>query len=115
MNQLPAGGSEPHADRRSVKNADERLHLLLEAVTDYAIFLLDPDGYVLTWNPGAERMKGYQAHEIIGQHFSCFYPPEAVQTKWPAQELRIATEQGRFEEEGGAYARTAPDSGPTWS
>jgi PAS domain S-box-containing protein len=58
---------------------------LLDAVTDYAIFMLDASGYVLTWNSGAQRIKGYRADEIIGQHFSCFYSPEAVQTRWPAR------------------------------
>ena len=72
----------------------------MEAVTDYAIFLLDPNGYVLTWNSGAQRIKGYQADEIIGQHFSRFYPPEAVQAGWPDHELQVAAEQGRFEDEG---------------
>ena len=100
MNQLPVSGSEHPADRRSVKNADERFQLLLEAVTDYAIFLLDPDGYVLTWNSGAQRIKGYQADEIIGQHFSRFYPPEALRSGWPDHELRVAAAEGRFEDEG---------------
>ncbi len=100
MNQLPASGSEQHADERPVKIAEERFQLLLEAVTDYAIFLLDPNGNVLTWNSGAQRIKGYQADEIIGQHFSRFFPPEAVQAGWPEHELYVAVEQGRFEDEG---------------
>jgi PAS domain S-box-containing protein len=100
MNQPPASGREHDTDRRSVRNAEERFQLLLEAVTDYAIFLLDPNGYVLTWNSGAHRIKGYQPDEIIGQHFSRFYPPEAVQAGWPDHELRVAAEQGRFEDEG---------------
>jgi PAS domain S-box-containing protein len=97
MNRLSAGGSEHRADQQS---AEERFYLLLEAVTDYAIFLLDPDGCVLTWNAGAQRIKGYQADEIIGQHFSRFYPPEAIQSGWPDHELRVATAKGRFEDEG---------------
>jgi PAS domain S-box-containing protein len=71
-----------------------------EAVRDYAIFMLDPNGYVASWNTGAERIKGYSAAEIIGQHFSVFYPQEAVATGHPQRELEIATAEGRFEEEG---------------
>ena len=78
----------------------ERFRLLVEGVTDYAIFLLDPDGIVSSWNAGAERIKGYLGHEIIGKHFSTFYPPEALERDWPAYELKKAVELGRFEDEG---------------
>ena len=78
----------------------ESFRLLVASTIDYAIFLLDPDGYVASWNFGAERIKGYRADEIIGQHFSVFYPPEAVETGWPAHELREAIRIGRFEDEG---------------
>ena len=72
--------------------------LLVDSVRDYAIFALDATGHVLSWNAGAERFKGYKAHEILGKHFSVFYP---VEDQWkPPLELRIATETGRFEEEG---------------
>jgi PAS domain S-box-containing protein len=72
--------------------------MLVESVRDYAIFALDSTGHVLSWNPGAQRFKGYQAHEIIGKHFSIFYTPE---DQWkPERELEIATAEGRFEEEG---------------
>ena len=74
--------------------------LLVEAVRDYAIFALDPDGYILTWNSGAERIKGYAATEVIGRHFSMFYPPEAIASKHPQYEIEVATREGRFEEEG---------------
>ena len=73
---------------------------LVEAVRDYAIFLLDPAGNVVTWNRGAERIKGYRAEEIVGQHFSRFYPQEAIDRRWPQQELDLATARGRFEDEG---------------
>ena len=72
--------------------------LLVESVRDYAIFALDPSGYVRSWNPGAERFKGYKAEEIIGQHFSVFYPEERREVA--AGELDIAIREGRFEEEG---------------
>ena len=67
---------------------------------DYAIFLLDPQGHVASWNAGAERIKGYRAEEIIGQHFSRFYPQEAIDRGWPAHELKVAEAEGRFEDEG---------------
>jgi PAS domain S-box-containing protein len=87
----------PHREE-SLRGSDERFRLLVESVQDYAIFMLDPEGRVLTWNAGAERIKGYSASEIIGQHFSRFYPPEAGD--FPAHELQVAAAQGRFEDEG---------------
>ena len=60
------------------RQSEERFRLLVESVRDYAIFMLDPTGHVLTWNAGAQRFKGYRAEEIIGSHFSRFYPPEAL-------------------------------------
>ncbi|HVJ14750.1 MAG TPA: PAS domain S-box protein, partial [Polyangiaceae bacterium] len=74
--------------------------LLVESVVDYAIFLLDLEGRVTTWNPGAKLIKGYQAEEIIGQHFSRFYPAEDVVAGKPARELDIAAREGRVEDEG---------------
>ena len=81
-------------------SSEERFHLLVASVRDYAIFMLDPDGYVATWNPGAERIKGYRDDEIIGQHFSRFYPPEDVAAGVPQRILRTAAEQGRASLEG---------------
>jgi PAS domain S-box-containing protein len=83
-----------------LRQSEERFRLLVESVRDYAIFMLDPDGTVLTWNKGAERFKGYEAHEIIGQHFSRFYPPEALERGHPAHELEVAKTEGVFEDEG---------------
>ena len=74
--------------------------LLIESTTDYAIFMLDPTGIVSSWNAGAERIKGYTRDEIIGQHFSVFYPPEAIARDWPGTELAHAARDGRFEDEG---------------
>jgi len=79
---------------------EERFRALVQAVKDYAIFMLDPSGNVLTWNPGAERIKGYKREEIIGKHFSRFYTPEDIERGKPAEELRIATEKGSVEDEG---------------
>jgi PAS domain S-box-containing protein len=74
--------------------------LLVESVRDYAIFALDSTGHVLTWNRGAQRFKGWTAEEIIGRHFSIFYPAEAVATQFPRHELEVAAAEGRFEDEG---------------
>jgi PAS domain S-box-containing protein len=86
------------------KGAEEGLRKafqqLVAGVQDYAIFLLDREGHVQSWNAGAERIKGYREAEIFGQHFSRFYPPEAVESGWPAHELREAAKTGRFEDEG---------------
>jgi diguanylate cyclase (GGDEF)-like protein/PAS domain S-box-containing protein len=83
-----------------VRNNESQLRLLVQGVKDYAILMLDPSGRVLTWNEGAERIKGYRADEITGQHFSRFYAPESVAAGRPVMELEIARETGRFEEEG---------------
>jgi len=83
-----------------LQESDGRLNLLVRGVKDYAILMLDPEGRITTWNEGAEHIKGYRADETIGEHFSKFYTPEAVAQNKPAQDLKIATEQGRFEEEG---------------
>jgi PAS domain S-box-containing protein len=74
--------------------------LLVESIKDYAIFVLDPEGNILTWNPGAQAMKGYTKDEIVGKHFSKFYLPEAVQSGWPTRELALAQKEGRFADEG---------------
>lgn len=87
-------------DTKALRQSEERFRLLVESVRDYAIFMLDPDGVVLTWNAGAERFKGYRADEIIGQHFSRFYPPEALARGLPEHELEVASETGVYEEEG---------------
>jgi PAS domain S-box-containing protein len=79
---------------------DRRFELLIHAIKDYAVYLLDVDGYVNSWNTGAQRFKGYTANEIIGQHFSRFYTPEDRARGVPAQALRIAAETGTYEGEG---------------
>ena len=84
----------------NLHDTEERFRLLVESVRDYAIFMLDPDGKVLTWNAGAQRFKGYAASEIIGHHFSRFYPAEALARGLPAHELATAKATGSFEDEG---------------
>jgi PAS domain S-box-containing protein len=80
--------------------SERRFRRLIEAVVDYAIFQLDPSGHVATWNPGAERIKGYRPQEIIGRHFSAFYTPEDLEREVPKMALAEAAEKGRFEAEG---------------
>ena len=84
----------------SLHDSEERFRLFVDAVSDYALLMLDPSGNVVSWNSGAERIKGYKAEEILGRHFSCFYLPEAIAKGHPDAELRIATEVGRYAEEG---------------
>src|ERR1700683_5340896 len=91
---------ETISGKQEVRKNEDRFRLLVESVRDYAIFMLDPDGHVLTWNAGAQRFKGYRADEIIGQHFSRFYPPEALATGLPDYELKVASKAGVFEDEG---------------
>ena len=79
---------------------DEMFRLLVENVHDYAIFMLDPQGIVSSWNAGARHIKGYTKNEIIGRHFSVFYTPDAIARHWPHHELTVAREEGRFEDEG---------------
>ena len=79
---------------------DGRFRLLIQSVTDYAIYMLDPSGIVVSWNPGAERFKGYTESEIIGQHFSRFYTEEDLATDLPRRALETAATEGRFEQEG---------------
>ncbi|POA57411.1 MULTISPECIES: hybrid sensor histidine kinase/response regulator [unclassified Pseudomonas] len=80
--------------------SDDRFRLLVDAVVDYAIYMLDPHGRVVSWNSGARRFKGYQEAEILGAHFSCFYTPEDRQAGLPDRALAVAADQGRFEGEG---------------
>ena len=87
-----------HEER--LRHSEERFRLLVEGVSDYAIFMLDVNGAVATWNSGAARIKGYRAEEIVGQHFRKFYPPDAIESGWPEHELRVAAAEGRFTDEG---------------
>ena len=101
-----AADSLPKADEAlrdavsELQSSEEMFRLLVERVQDYAIFLLDPQGNVASWNEGARRIKGYQRDEIIGRHFSCFYTPEDIAADKPNHELAIAAATGRYAEEG---------------
>ncbi|HEX9432141.1 MAG TPA: MASE1 domain-containing protein [Burkholderiales bacterium] len=89
-----------HERTKLLAESERRFRLMVESVVDYAIFMLDTEGRVASWNLGAQRIKGYAADEIIGQHFSRFYPREEVERGKPQWELVVAKRDGRFEEEG---------------
>lgn len=100
---LPSPAPQPNERWQDFDSdrADHGQHqLLIDAVRDYAILTLDTEGRVTSWNVGAERIKGYRREEILGQHFSCFYPEEGQREGRPQRELAIASTKGRFEEEG---------------
>jgi PAS domain S-box-containing protein len=84
----------------ALRRTEERFRLLVDAVQDYAIFMLDVQGHVSSWNTGAQRIKGYAVSEIIGKHFSVFYPEEDLRAGKPQRELEVAAKEGRFEDEG---------------
>ena len=96
------GGATHGRERRNhpLRRVEDLYRLLVENVKDYAIFVLDPQGIVVSWNRGAERIKGYAEDEIVGKHYSVFYPPEAVRENIPDTQLEVATREGRFEGEG---------------
>jgi PAS domain S-box-containing protein len=84
----------------SLRESEERYRMLLDGVQHYAIFAMDPEGQVVSWNVGAELVKGYKADEIIGRNFSCFFPPEDIAQNRPQEILRMAAANGRYEEQG---------------
>jgi PAS domain S-box-containing protein len=111
--ELRSRETEAHNEAENrLRHSDEVFRLLVESVTDSAIFLLDPAGIVSTWNQGAKRIKGYEAHEIVGQHFRKFYLREAQESRWPERELEIAAKEGRFADEG---LRVRKDGSTFWA
>jgi PAS domain S-box-containing protein len=92
--------TERRAAEERLRESEERTRLLIDDVRDYAIFRLDPAGHIVSWNSGAQSIKGYAPAEILGKHFSVFYPPEARDSGWPDRELEEAARVGRFEDEG---------------
>lgn len=92
--------SDQRKAERALRESEERFRILVQGVTDYAIYMLDPDGVVSNWNAGAERIKQYSADDIVGQHFSRFYTDEDRAADAPAQALATARREGRFEKEG---------------
>ena len=97
---MASGNADDRVSYENLLGGEERLRLLVESVQDYAIFALDPLGHVETWNKGAQRIKGYATGEIVGRHFSAFYPPEDVASGKCERELAGAARDGRFEDEG---------------
>nr|WP_295379137.1 ATP-binding protein [Pseudoxanthomonas sp.] len=85
---------------KTLEDESRQLALLIKSVTDSAIYMLDPDGYICSWNPGGERIKGYTAQEIVGEHFARFYTPEDIAADVPRHNLRVAAEQGGLAAEG---------------
>ena len=92
--------TERRENEERLRQSEERFRLIVDGVQDYAIFMLDPEGRIMSWNQGAQRLKGYTAAEAIGRHFSMFYPREALEANWPATELQEAVRLGHFEDEG---------------
>ena len=86
--------------QEKLRRSEEQFRLLVDGVKDYSIFMLDQTGHVVSWNTGAEQIKGYRADEILGHHFSCFYTPEDIESEKPERELESAAKDGRYEEEG---------------
>ncbi|QCR24086.1 PAS domain-containing sensor histidine kinase [Pontibacter sp. SGAir0037] len=105
LSERKKGEDDLYKAYEELKGNEERYRLLVEEVTDYAIFMLDPAGHVATWNEGAKRIKGYEAQEIIGKYFGKFYSREANETGFPAYELKMAKQVGRFEDEGWRYRK----------
>ena len=85
-----------HPQEIALRKCEEQFRLLVESVQDYAIFMLDPAGIIVSWNAGAERIKGYTANEIIGEHFSCFYTAADLEDGKPDRALEIARDEGRL-------------------
>ena len=92
--------TEQHAAQEALRRNDQQLRSIVESVHDYAIYLMDPDGYILTWNPGAERIKGYAAEEIVGRNFARFFTQDDLDRGRPAELLKLAAQRGRVEEDG---------------
>ncbi|MBW3597067.1 MAG: PAS domain S-box protein [Planctomycetes bacterium] len=95
-----------------LRQSEERFRLLVESIEDYALLMLDPEGHIASWNSGAERIKGYREEEILGRHFSCFYPREDIEDAKPERMLEAAAAEGRVEDEGWRIRR---DGAPFWA
>ncbi|KAA0992597.1 PAS domain S-box protein [Dyadobacter aurulentus] len=92
--------TEQNREEAALRQSEERYRLLVEQVTDYAIFMMDEKGRIASWNEGARRIKGYEHQEVIGKYFSMFYPEEEIFNNKPAYELKVARQEGKYEEEG---------------
>src|ERR1700730_16079699 len=92
--------SEPARAEEALLDCEDKYRILLDEVHDYAIFMLDPAGHIVSWNAGAERIKGYTTEQIIGRNFSCFFSPEDIKRGRPEEVLRLSAASGRHEEHG---------------
>jgi PAS domain S-box-containing protein len=97
--KLQAHSSDHDPTTEKLRQSEERFQVLVDSIQDYAIYILDPDGFVVSWNTGAERIKGYRANEIVGKHFSRFYTPDDLRNNKPKRNLEIAATEGRYEDE----------------
>src|ERR1700733_3220146 len=100
QNDIDRAQSARQTAETNLADAEEIFKLLVDAVDEYAIFALDLDGNILTWNAGGTRLKGYRPDEVIGSHFSRFYTEPDIKKNHPAYELKVAAENGKYEEEG---------------
>jgi PAS domain S-box-containing protein len=98
--RIEYGESQYELVEEALRESEERYQMLLDGIEDYAIFMMDPLGRIVSWNAGAERIKGYRAAEIIGKNFSCFFPADEIEQDRPREVLRMAAENGRHEEQG---------------
>jgi PAS domain S-box-containing protein len=110
--EVTRDATEREAAHRALLESERRFRILVEGLTDYAVYMLDPSGIVTNWNPGAQRIKGYAADEIVGQHFSRFYTREDRAAGLPARVLAVAAQEGRYEAEGW---RVRQDGGRFWA
>jgi PAS domain S-box-containing protein len=97
--ELPRQHLDDARTTEKLRESEERFQVLIESIQDYAIYILDPDGFVISWNPGAQRIKGYSAKEIVGKHFSRFYTPDDIRVNKPKRNLEAAAAKGRYEDE----------------
>ncbi len=109
---LQNNGEKSRRAKEALTECEEHFRLLVQGLKDYAIIMLDPQGRVISWNPGAEHIKGYQEEEILGQHLSVFYTEDDVEQGNPEKELRVAVTESRCEEEG---VRVHKDGSKFWA
>src|SRR5215210_7369838 len=109
---LQNNGEESRQAEKAFGEGEEHFRLSVQGLKDYAIFMLDPQGRVVSWNKGAEHIKGYREEEILGQHFSVFYTEDDVEQGHPEKELRVAATEGSYEEED---VRVRKDGSKFWA